>query len=128
MSIKYNTIQRGEPGVAGGGQKKFYAQVVTDGEVNVNQLVKLIEKFSALSEPDIRGVIIALLNVIVEQITDGKIVRLEELGSLYAGISSEGVATGEEVTSAVIRKAHVIFRPGKRINDALKTAQFQKVK
>ncbi|MCK0206389.1 HU family DNA-binding protein, partial [Ornithobacterium rhinotracheale] len=64
MSIKYKVVERGQPGVKGGGTKKFYANVVNDGEYSIDDLVKQIEKFSALSEADIRGVIIALENVI----------------------------------------------------------------
>ena len=63
MAIKYKLIEKGEPGVVGGGTKKWYANIVTDGEETVDDLVKAIEKFSALSEADIRGVIIALENV-----------------------------------------------------------------
>jgi hypothetical protein len=33
MAIKFKTIQRGQPGVAVGGEKKFYASAVSDGEV-----------------------------------------------------------------------------------------------
>ncbi len=126
MAIKYKAVGRGQPGVTGGGEKKFYAQAVSDGELDINKLVKEVEKFSALSEPDIRGVIIALLNVIIDKLMDGKIIRLEELGSLQASISSDGVATEEEVSQTVIRDAHVVFRPGMRIKDALKSAKFQK--
>jgi hypothetical protein len=32
MSIKFKTIQKGQPGVAGGGEKKHYAGPVMSGE------------------------------------------------------------------------------------------------
>ena len=127
MSVKFRSIEKGQPGVLGGGEKKFYAQAISDGELNIKELVKEIEKFSALSEPDIRGVIIALLNVITDKLASGKIIRLEELGSLQTSISSEGVATEEEVIHTIIKDAHVIFRPGSRIKNALKAVTFQKV-
>ena len=90
MAIKYKLIQKGEPGVLGGGTKKWYASVVTDGEMTIDDLVSEIEKFSALSEPDIKGVIVALENVIQKALADSKIVRLEKLGSLYVSLSSQG--------------------------------------
>jgi len=58
-------------------------------------LVKDIEKLSALSEADIRGVIIALENVMRDALANGKIVRLDKIGSLYLSPSSEGTATAE---------------------------------
>ncbi|MFK8272081.1 HU family DNA-binding protein [Capnocytophaga canimorsus] len=128
MSIKYKVIEKGQPGVAGGGTKKFYANVVTEGELSVDDLVKQIEKFSALSEADIRGVIIALENVIQQGLADSKIIRLEKLGSLYPTLSSNGVATEKEFTANQIKSVSVNYRPGTCIVEAMKAAGFEKKK
>lgn len=126
MPIKYKLLEKGQPGVAGGGQKKWYAAVANDGELSIDDLVKQIEKFSALSEADIRGVIIALENVIQDGLSNSKIIRLDKLGSFYPSLSSEGVARAEDFTSAHIKQAKVNYRPGKRIVNALLTATFKK--
>lgn len=128
MSIKYNVVAKPQPGIAGGGTKKWYASVKADGEVTIDELTKAIEKFSALSEADIRGVIIALENVIVDELANGKIIRLDKLGSFYPSLSSNGAATEKEFNSSLIKGAKVNYRPGKRINDALKAASFTKAK
>ena len=127
MSIKFNVVEKPQPGVVGGGVKKWYASVKTDGEISIDNLTKEIEKFSALSEADIRGVIIALENVIVNEIVNGKIVRLDKLGSFYPSLSSEGSATEADFNVSLIKAAKMNYRPGTRINDALKTAKFKKV-
>lgn len=126
MSIKYKVVEKAEPGVVGGGAKKWYATVVNDGELAIDDLVNQIEKFSALSEADIRGVIIALENVIQEGLSNGKIIRLDKLGSFYPSLSSASSLTQEDFTSSLIKGAKVNYRPGKRINDVLKTATFKK--
>ncbi|MBD3906815.1 HU family DNA-binding protein [Chryseobacterium sp. Ch-15] len=128
MSIKYTLIERGEPGVVGGGTKKWYAVIKNDGEVTIDNLVEEIEKFSSLSESDIRGVIIALENVIQKKLIDGKIIRLDKLGSFYPSLSSGGAETEEKFNVSLIKGAKVNYRPGKRINDALSTATFTKSK
>ena len=128
MSIKYKVIEKGQPGVAGGGTKKWYANVVNDGELSVDDLVKQIEKFSSLSEADIKGVIIALENVIQNALANSKIVRLEKLGSLYPTLSSEGTATEKEFTINKIKSVGVNYRAGSRIIDAMKAAGFEKRK
>lgn len=128
MSIKYSLIERGEPGVVGGGAKKWYAMVKTDGEITIDDLVKQIEKFSALSEADIHGVIIALENVIQNELANGKIIRMDKLGNFYPSLSSKGAATESEFNASFIRGAKVNYRAGKRIIDALKTTTFSKVK
>ncbi len=111
MSIKYTVIERGEPGVTGGGIKKWYAQVKYDGEMTIDNLVDEIEKFSALSEADIRGVIIALENVIQKELVNGKIIRLDKLGSFYPSLSSSGAETEEKFTYTLIKGAKVNYRP-----------------
>ena len=126
MPIKYNVIERPQPGVAGGGVKKWYAAVANDGEMTIDDLTKQIEKFSALSEADIRGVIIALENVIQDSLINGKIIRLDKLGSFYPSLSSNGAETAEKFDISFIKGAKVNYRPGKRIADALKTATFKK--
>lgn len=126
MSIKFNVVERTQPGVKGGGTKKWYADAVTDGELNVDDLVKRIEKFSALSEADIRGVIIALENVIQDALAESKIVRLDKLGSLYPTLSSGSANTEKEFHSGLIKSVGVNYRAGKRILDTMKAAGFEK--
>ena len=122
-------IEIGEaPGVTGGGTKKWYAVATNDGELTVDDLTKLIEKFSALSEADIRGVIIALENVIQDNLANGKIIRLDKLGSFYPTLSSKGADTEEDFDTSYIRGASVRFRAGTRISNALKTTTFKKNK
>ncbi|AQY22322.1 HU family DNA-binding protein [Riemerella anatipestifer] len=128
MPIKFKVVERGQPGVSGGGNKKWYASAATDGEVGIDELVKQIEKFSALSEADIKGVIIALENVIQNALSDSKIVRLEKLGTLYPTLSSGGAATEKDFTQSLIKSVGVNYRPGKRILDSMKAAGFEKVK
>ncbi|WP_163708886.1 HU family DNA-binding protein [Mangrovibacterium lignilyticum] len=126
MSIDYKVVEKGQPGILGGGEKKFYAQIVYGKEVTVDELVKEIERFSALSEADIRGVIIALENVIQDKLSQSRIVRFEKLGSLYPSISSNAEERLDDVDLYTIKKVSVNYRPGKRILDAMKNAEFNK--
>ncbi len=125
--IKYKVSEKGQPGVTGGGVKKFYAQVVYGDEVTVDDLSKEIEKFCSLSEPDVRAVILALENVIQNKLSEGRIVRLEKLGSLYPAISSQGEAKAEDVDANSIKSVSVNYRPGVRILAAMNDAGFKKV-
>ncbi|MRM82353.1 DNA-binding protein [Riemerella anatipestifer] len=106
MSIKYKTIQKAQLGVAGGGGKKFYASPVYQGEKTLEGLTKDIEKISTVSGADIRAVLYALVNVMQNSLSDGQIVRLGEL------VSIEGKAKEEEVTSAAVKSAKVLFTLG----------------
>ena len=127
MPISFNVKERGQPGVVGGGEKKFYANIQFEGETTIDELVKEIEKISSLSEPDIRAVIIALENVIQDKLASSKIVRLDKLGSFYPSISSTGAEKAENVSSSSIKSVNVNYRAGARIINALETGEFKKV-
>ena len=109
MPVKFKVIEKGQPGVAGGGEKKFYASANITGEKTLAGLTKDIEKISTVSGADIRAVLYALVDVMQNALADGQAVRLGELGSLRVNISSEGKATEKEVTAAAIRGAKVVF-------------------
>lgn len=93
---------------------------------SVDELVTQIEKFSSLSEADIRG-IIALENAIQHELSNGKIVRLDKLGSLYPTLSSNPANQEKDFHAGLIKSVGVNYRAGKRILDAMKNAGFEKV-
>ena len=126
MAIKFKVIERGQPGVAGGGEKKFYASAVMAGELSLAELTKAIEKISTVSGADIRAVLYALVDVSIDNLAKGTIVRLGDLGSLRVSLSSEGQDTAENVTAATVKNTKVIFTPGTRIKEMLDTTKFQK--
>ena len=49
MSISFNVIEKGQPGVVGGGEKKFYASPKVEGVLDIDALSRRIEKISAIS-------------------------------------------------------------------------------
>lgn len=124
MAIKFNVIERGQPGVIGGGEKQFYASASMDGELSLADLTRMIEKISTVSGADIRAVVYAMVDVMKDSLADGRIVRLGDLGSLRVSISSEGKATAEEVNASTIKGARVLFSPGKELKDMLKTVTY----
>jgi len=127
MSIEFSVIQRGEPGVVGGGVKKYYATNQSTGELTLAGLSKRIEQMCTVNGADVRAVVYALLEVMILEMADGKIVRLGELGSLRVTISSEGVEKEEDVRASTIRGAKVIFTPGKDLKTMLETLTYEKI-
>lgn len=127
MAVSYNVIERGEPGVSGGGESKFYASAKMTGEVNINDLIERIEKISTVSGADIRGVLYALVDVVPGELAEGNIVRMGDLGYFRVSLSSEGHETAEEVSDDSIKKARVIFTPGDKFQTMFKTLEFDKL-
>lgn len=125
--MDYKAVQKVNPAKPKD-EKSWYAQIVLGKEVTISELVQEIEKFSALSEPDIRGVMIALENVVQNKLAEGRIVRFEQLGSLYPSLSSSASAKEEEVNASNIKSVKVNYRAGKRIIEAMEAAPKKKIK
>src|SRR5690606_41662880 len=99
----------------------------TDRVETISDMLKSMETFSALSEADIRGVSIALENVMQDALANGKNVRVDKIGSLYPSLASEGTATPEEFNAQKhVRNIKVNYRPGKRLSDSMKAAVLQR--
>lgn len=128
MSIKFKSIQRGTPGVVGGGTKKFYASPVVSGETSLDKVSKQVEKISTVSGADILAVLYASVDVSITELANGNIVRLGELGSFRVSFSSEGVATEGEVLAGIIKGARILFTPGAKLKELLKTVKYEKAK
>lgn len=126
MSIKYNIIERGQPGVEGGGTKKFYASSVTSGTSGIEELSDRIEKISTVSGADIRAVLYSIVDVVPDLLSNGNIVTIGDLGSFRVSISSDGSDTAEEVNASNIKKAKILFRPGKKFKTMLNNLEYQK--
>ena len=117
MAIKFKVIEKGQPG----------ASPNVTGEKTLAGLTRDIEKISTVSGADIRAVLYALVDVMVDSLAEGQVVRLGELGSLRVSISSEGMATAEEVNASAIKGSKVIFTPGKDIKKMLNNLEFVKM-
>ncbi|HZK61618.1 MAG TPA: HU family DNA-binding protein [Anaerovoracaceae bacterium] len=126
MTIKFRVIERSQPGVAGGGEKMFYAAPVVSGTTTLEDLTHMIEKISTLSGADVHGAIYALVDVAISRLEEGEIVRLGELGSLRISLSSVGKTTAAAVKATDVKGTKIIFTPGKRIKKMIKSAKFQK--
>ena len=127
MPVKIKTIAKGQPGVPGGGEKKYYASPVMEGDMNLDALTKAIEKISTVSGADIRAVLYALVDVSIDGLSRGAIIRMGDMGTFRITLSSEGKATPAEVNSGCIKKAGIIFTPAARLVEMLRNLKFQKV-
>ncbi|RIJ49527.1 DNA-binding protein [Maribellus luteus] len=126
MAIKFKVIEKGQPGVAGGGVKKYYASAQTTGDMTLPKLTASIEKVSTVSGADIRAVLYAMVDVMKSALADGQIVRLGDLGSLRISIASNGEETPEKVSAKSVKSARTVFSPGVELKNQLKMLKYEK--
>ena len=126
MSVLYNIIQRGEPGIEGGGTKKFYASAVINETIGIEDLTYEIEKLSTVNGADVRAVLYGIVQVVPELLAKGNSIQLGDLGFFRVGISSEGADSSEEIGPSKIRKSRVLFRTGRKLYKMLNNLTFKK--
>ena len=109
-------------------EAKFYGNVKSSGDINIREMAERIQGSCTVTKADVYAVLVALEDVIAESIQKGEIVRLMDIGTFRVGISTKGALTEEEFSEALIKKAHILFRPGSVLQNALAQINFTKVK
>ncbi|MBS4039756.1 MAG: HU family DNA-binding protein [Flavobacteriales bacterium] len=125
MPVKFTTVSKKNPQDLTA-PEKYYANAIGDGEVGIEKLAKLISQNCTVTEADCLAVLASLERQMMNQLEDGRIVRLEKIGTFQIGISSKGLETQDEVTSSAITKTRLRFRPSKTLRTFLKTLSFNK--
>jgi predicted histone-like DNA-binding protein len=123
--IKFKTIERVNPRDITA-VKKHYATAITEGTTDLEELAEIVATQCTVSPADCYAVLIALESNIVRELKNGRVVNLGKLGSYRISINAEGMTTSDEVVSSTIKKAKVLFRPGKGIRNMLRNLEFQK--
>lgn len=119
MAINYSIAPMKNPNPMSEGEIKYYAKAQANGSVGIDQLAEEIAYSTTLTDGDVLNAIRALVKQIKQHIREGRIVRLEALGSFQAQLSSSGAGSAEEFTPALIRGIKIQFRPGNSIREIL---------
>lgn len=107
--------------------EKFYAAVINNGSIDMNKLAERIAYQSTLTPGDCYNVLSALENNVIDELKEGRIVRLGELGTFRLSVSSNGSDTYEEGHTGLVKKARILFRPGTGFRNMLKNLVFKKI-
>lgn len=108
----------------------YYAQIAPVTPLKLDDIVRRIEKTCTVSSADLKAVLDALQHEIVESLRAGNSVRLGDLGSFRATLSSSGVEAPENVSASLIKSVRVRFTPGAKMNEIfgnLKALSFNRV-
>lgn len=76
--------------------KKWYAHVVRQGELSLNEIERNIQNNCSVKRADVIAVITALQEEIEQGLKNGKVVNLGELGKFHLSIRSECVDRPED--------------------------------
>jgi predicted histone-like DNA-binding protein len=125
MSILYKVLPKKNPQDLLA-PEKYYATAIADGIIDLDLLAELIADQCTVTEADCYAVLISLEKNIIRELGQGRIVKVGRLGNFKVGLSSEGMATADDVSSSSIKKTKILFRPGKRMRRLLVDTTFRK--
>ena len=97
---------------------KFYMQAHATESIGITGISKRIEKECTVTRADVMAVLTALEDVFVDVLSEGKVIRLGDLGSFYLSISSKGAEDEDSVNGSLVKRTKIIFRPGQQIGRA----------
>ncbi|MDO4691751.1 MAG: DNA-binding protein [Porphyromonadaceae bacterium] len=125
MSISYK-VRKQTFATKDGKKTVFYAMPISNGETSIEQLQKLISKISAISEGDVRSVLLTLTQLLAIELVAGRRVSLGDLGRMRIGLRSKAAEKAEDFKAQDIRRIRVTFTPGALIRESLLSASVQR--
>ena len=127
MSVQFKAVPKGYPGVAGGGEIKYYATISRNPKVDLRELLDEIFELNVAHPGAVLGVLETFLTKVNYHLVNGRGVELGQLGTFYPSITSIGHDTPEEVRRESIKRFKVIYRPSKLLKDKLSVVRFEKL-
>ena len=94
----------------------FHGQAIKTGELTMEKLAKRINNSTTISQADCRAVLISMKEHIIEALTEGQVVVLDDLGRFQVTLqgksyNAETMANEEFSPSSYIKGHKIVFRP-----------------
>lgn len=125
MAVKYSVVQQ-KYDITGKNILKFFAKAQSSGQIDFATICETISDRGTATKGDVMAALEGCIFAMKSALKDGRIVRLGDFGSFQVGVTSEGTLTEKEFSSSKIKGAHILFRPGKELNNMLNNLSYQK--
>ena len=90
-------------------EKKYYAAALHDDVVELNELAVAISNRCTLRRSDLHGVLLAMMDIIPEELAAGKLISLGELGTFSVNVKSEGAETPENFVPSMVTGKKIVY-------------------
>lgn len=117
--INYRVISKRKPGSDNPEEVKYYACVVSPGQMNIESLAKRISNTCTVTRADCLAVLAALQEEILYALQNGMRVHLGDVGSFRLSCQSGGSETPEEFEVKNIKKLRVLYNPSQVLRQAV---------
>ena len=98
------------------GTEYFHAKTIKTGELTLEKLAKRINNSTTVTQTDCRAVLISMKDHIIEALTEGQVVVLDDLGRFQVSLQGKcypaEVMQAEDFSPAAQIKSHrIVFKP-----------------
>lgn len=93
--------------------EKYVAKSVGSGRVKFEKMCARVSRICGVHRKTVDLVVSGLVDMMADDIDDGKTVQLGEFGLFRPTIRTKSAATAEEVTASNIVTKRIVFKPGK---------------
>jgi len=108
-------------------QNKFLPVKIKQETLTLRDFAKRISRESTVSSMDTMAVLEGLLQILPDEIANGKIIKLGDFGTFRSTITSETADTKEAFHVTQIKGLNVRFRPSKEFTKQISHIDFQMV-
>lgn len=124
--IKFKLVGKVNPRDVGA-VRKLYPVKQAQETLGIRDLAKRISRESTVSIIDTTAVLEGFLQIIPDELLQGKIVKLGDFGTFRTTISGEGVTDENDFKASKIKKLNVRFRPAQIFNELIAAVKYNKV-
>jgi len=125
--MRYRLILRRNP-IDPSAPKKTFAQPISNGRIDIEQIADDLVLISAISRGDILSVIRNLLDALPKYLLRGYSVQLGDFGTFRVSFSSEGVDNPDDFVITKIKNKKILFTPGVKLKRMLLDLSFEREK
>ena len=107
-------------------ETKAYAVAQTSGAMDMEEFAEHIATHgSKYKRGDIYAILAEAVDCMREQLLEGKLIELGDLGTFRCTFHGEGAASASTLSAENIKDVNVTWAPGKRFQNLRKEAKFQ---
>ncbi len=123
MSVAYKIVPKKQ---SAAGEVAWHSVIVNQGIVGKRELAQRIAARSILGAPEVMAVLEALIETIPELMREGKILKLEGLGSFQLYARSQGASSPDAFDEQLMKRPRLHFQPSQLIRQELELIEWER--
>lgn len=126
MAVYYKLQQKVNPRDTDG-ERKWYARIISQKRVMIEELAERISARVTAQRADVEAVLAAIQPLFRQNLVNGKVVKLSQLGNWRIVLVGAGETTEELYDTSLVRRAKVNFLPAVGLKTKLRVEGKDKI-